>query len=118
MSHKQRIPTAPLQRTTQRDIWAHSSWVPPRARFLPMGVAIGGSHTVTVATTIPTPRRTVALITGAMVIIIQPLTMILLRERTDGNRLLMGRTDQRRVVPVTILTRELMREVLQFRHLM
>src|SRR4029077_16449445 len=53
-----------------------------------------------------------------MVIIIQRLTMILLRELTDGNRLLMGRTDRRRAAPVTILTPALMREVLQFRRLM
>lgn len=83
-----------------------------------MGVAIGGHHIVMVATTIPTRGRTVARITGATVIIIQRLTMILLRELTDGNRLLMGRTDQRRAVPVTILTPALMLEVLQFRHLM
>src|SRR4029077_7820097 len=50
-----------------------------------------------------------------MVIIIQRLTMILLRELTDGNRLLMGRADRRRAAPVTILTPALMREVLQFR---
>ena len=78
-----------------------------------MGVAIGGRHTVMVATTIPTRGHTVARITGATVIIIQRLTMILLRELTDGNRLLMGRTDRRRAVPVTILTPALMREVLQ-----
>src|SRR4030095_5031560 len=83
-----------------------------------MGVAIGGHHTVMVATTIPTRVHTVARITGAMVIIIQRLTMIPPRELTAGNRLLMGRTDRRRAVPVTILTPALMRAVLQFRHLM
>src|SRR4029077_4380213 len=56
--------------------------------------------------------------TEVMVIIIQRLTMIRLRELTDGNRLLMGRTDRRRAAPVTILTPALMREVLQFRRLM
>jgi hypothetical protein len=83
-----------------------------------MVAAIGGRHTVMVAFTIRTPRRTVARITGVMVIITQRLTMILLRELTDGNRLLMGRTDRRRAAPVTILTPALMREVLQFRRLM
>jgi hypothetical protein len=80
-----------------------------------MGVAIGGRHTVTVATTIPIRGHTVAPITVATVIIIQLLIMTLLRELTDGNRLLMGRTDRRRAVPVTILTPELMREVQAFR---
>jgi hypothetical protein len=83
-----------------------------------MGVAIGGRHTVMVATTIPTRGHTVARITGATVIIIQRLTMILRRELMDGNRLLTGRTDRQQEVPVTILTPALMREVLQFRHLM
>jgi hypothetical protein len=83
-----------------------------------MGVAIGGHHIVMVATTIPTRGHTVARITGATVIIIQRLTMILLRELTDGNRLLMGRTDRRRAGPVTILTLALMREEPGFRHRM
>jgi hypothetical protein len=80
-----------------------------------MGVAIGGHHIVMVATTIPTRGHTVARITGATGIIIQRLTMILLRERTDGNRLLMGRTDRRQEGPVTILTPALMREEPGFR---
>jgi hypothetical protein len=80
-----------------------------------MGVAIGGHHIVMVATTIPIRGHTVAPITGATVIIIQRLTMILLRELTDGNKLLMGRTDRRRAVPVTILTPALMREAPGFR---
>ena len=83
-----------------------------------MAVAIGGHRIVPVATTIPTRGHTVARITGATDIIIQRLTMTLLRELTDGNRLLTGRTDRRRGVPVTILTPELMHGVLQFRHLM
>ena len=80
-----------------------------------MGVAIGGHHIVMVATTIPTRGHTVARITGATVIIIQRLTMILLRELTDGNRLLMGRTDRQREGLVTILTPALMREEPAFR---
>jgi hypothetical protein len=83
-----------------------------------MGVAIGGRHTVTVAITIPIPEHTVAPITEATVIIIQRLIMIPPPELTDGNRLLMGRTDRRRGVPVTILTPVLMLVVLQSRHLM
>jgi hypothetical protein len=118
MLRKPRIPTARLQRTTQQDIWAHSFWALPRERFLRMEVAIGGHRIVMVATTTPTRGHTVARIMAAMVIIIRRLTMTLLRELTDGNRLLMGRTDRRRAVPVTILTPALMREVLQFRHLM
>src|SRR4029077_15051973 len=102
----------------QQDIWARSYWERLQARSLPMGAAIGGHHTVTVAITTPTRQRTVARITEVMVIIIQRLTMILLRELTDGNRLLMGRTDRRRAAPVTIRTPALMREVLQFRRLM
>ena len=82
-----------------------------------MEVAIGGRHIVMVATTIPTRGHTVARITGATVIIIQRLTMILLRELTDGNRLLMDRMDRRQEEPVTILTPALMPEELQFRHL-
>src|SRR4029077_19476899 len=102
----------------QQDIWARSYWVPLQARSLPMGAAIGGRHTVTGVTTTPTRERTVAHITEVMVIIIQRLTMILLRELTDGNRLLMGRTGRQRAAPVTILTPALMREALQSRHLM
>src|SRR6476619_5486022 len=102
----------------QQDIWVRSYWVRLQARSLLMGAAIGGRHTVTGVTTTPTRQRTVARITEVMVIIIQRLTTILLQELTDGNRLLMGRTDRRRAAPVTILTPALMREVLQFRHLM
>ena len=80
-----------------------------------MEADIGGRHTVVEATTIPTPRHTVARITGATVIIIQRLTMILLRELTDGNRLLMGRTDQQQEGQVTILTQALMQEEPAFR---
>jgi hypothetical protein len=83
-----------------------------------MAVAIGGHHIVMVATTIPIRGHTVAPITEATVIIIQRLIMTPRRELTDGNRLLMGRTDRRRGVPVTILTPVLMPVVLQSRHLM
>src|SRR6266536_1534128 len=109
--------TVRLQRTIQRDIWAHSFWALPQERFLPMGVAIGGHHIVMVATTIPTREHTVAHTTGATVIIIQRLTMTLLVELTDGNRLLMGRTDRQQEVPVIILTPELMLEARRCRHL-
>src|SRR4029077_8763638 len=95
---------ARLQAAMQQDIWARSYWGRLQARSLLMGAAIGGRHTVTGVTTIPTRERTVARITEVMVIITQRLTMILLRELTDGNRLLMGRTDRQRAVPVTILT--------------
>src|SRR6266436_2927402 len=80
-----------------------------------MGVAIGGHHIVMVATTIPTRGHTVVRITGARVIIIQRLTMIPLRELTDGNRLLMGRMDRQQEGPVTILTPALMHEEPAFR---
>src|SRR4029434_8435073 len=110
--------TARSQRTIQQDIWAHSFWASPRERFLPMGVAIGGHHIVMVASTIPTRGHTVAPITEATVIIIQRLIMTPRRELTDVNRLLMGRTDRRLGVPVTILTPGLMHGGLQFRHLM
>src|SRR4029077_997917 len=106
---------ARLQAAMQRDIWARSYWGRLQARSWPMGAAIGGRHTVTGVTTTPTRERTVARITEVMGIIIQRLTMILLRELTDGSRLLMGRTDRRRAAPVTILTPALMREVPVFR---
>lgn len=83
-----------------------------------MAVAIGGHRIVMVATTIPIREHTVAPIMEATVIVIQRLIMIPRRELTDGNRLLMDRTDRRLGVPVTILTPELMHGVLQFRHLM
>ena len=82
-----------------------------------MGVVIGGRHTVTAVTTVPTPRRTVARITEVMVIIIQRLTMTLPRERMVGNRQPTVLTARQRAAPVTILTSERTREVLRFRHL-
>jgi hypothetical protein len=69
-----------------------------------MGAAIGGRHTVMVAITTPTRRRTVALTTGGMVIIIQRLTMTLPREPMAGNRQPTALTDRQRAAPVTILT--------------
>ena len=83
-----------------------------------MGAAIGGRHTVTVAITIPTPRRTVALTTGVMVIIIQRLTMTLPREPMVGNRQPTALTDRQRAAPVTILILGLTLEVPESRHLM
>ena len=68
-----------------------------------MGAAIGGHHTVMVAITIPTRRRTVALTTGDMVIIIQRLTMTLPRGRMVGNRQPMALMGRQRAAPVTIL---------------
>src|SRR4029450_1175103 len=102
--------TARLQRTIPLDIWARSSWMLLQEQFLPMEAAICGRHTVMVATTIPTRGHTVAPITGATVIIIQRLTMTLLREPTDGSRLHMARTDRQQEGPVTTLTRVLMPE--------
>src|SRR6266702_8808149 len=87
---KPEIQTVRLHPTTQQDIWAHSFWVQPQGRSLPMGAATGGRHTVVVASTIPTLRRTVAL-TGAMVIILmRRLTMITTRELTAGKRVRMA----------------------------
>ena len=83
-----------------------------------MGAAIGGRHTVMVVTTIPTRQRTVALITGVMVIIIQRLTMTLPRERMVGNRQPMALTDRQRAAPVTILILGLTLAVPVFRRLM
>ena len=83
-----------------------------------MGAAIGGRHTVTVVTTIPTRQHIVARITEVMVIIIQRLTMTLLRALTGGDKLPTALTDRQREAPVTILTPAPMREVLRFRHRM
>ena len=68
-----------------------------------MGAATGGHHTVMVAITIPILRRTVALITGDMVTIIQRLTMTLPPAPMVGNRQPMALTDRQHEVPVTIL---------------
>ena len=68
-----------------------------------MGAAIGGRHTVTGVTTIPTLPRTVVLTTVVMVIITQRLIMTLPREPMVGNRQPTALTDRRRAAPVTIL---------------
>jgi hypothetical protein len=83
-----------------------------------MGAAIGGRHTVMVAITTPTPRRTVALTTGGMVIIIQRLTMTLPREPMVGNRLPMALTGRQLAAPVTILILGLMLAVPMSQRLM
>src|SRR5262245_52548158 len=102
MLPKPGTPTARLHLTTQRDIWARSSWVPRQEQSLQMGADIGGRHTVVGATIIPTPRRTVAL-TGAMVIIrMRRLTMITTREPTAGKGQLTALMDRRLPALVTI----------------
>jgi hypothetical protein len=83
-----------------------------------MGAAIGGRHIVMVAITIPTRRRTVALTTGDMVIIIQLLTMTLPPARMAGNRQPMALTDRQQEVLVTILIPVLTLAVPVFRRLM
>src|ERR1700757_2218705 len=118
MLPKPGTPTAPLHLTTQRDIWARSSWVQPQERSLPMGADIGGRHTAVGATTIPTLRRTVAL-TGAMVIILmRRLTMITTREPMAGKGRLTVLTDRRLPALVIILTRARTREAVRSQHRM
>src|SRR5207249_8918401 len=117
MLPKPEILTVRLHPTTQQDIWARLFWVQPQERFLPMGAATGGRHTVVGASTIPTLRRTVAL-TGAMVIILmRRLTMIITRELMAGNKQPMVLTDRQQEVPATIPTLALMPEALQSRPL-
>ena len=83
-----------------------------------MGAAIGGRHIVVEATTIPTPRRTVAL-TGAMVIILmRRLTMTTTLELTGRKAALTARTDRRPLELVTIHTLGRTLEEHQSRHLM
>src|SRR5881227_1849265 len=94
--------TVRLHPTTQRDIWERLFWVQPQERFLLMGAATGGRHTVVEASTIPTLRHTVVL-TGAMVIILmRRLTMITIRELMAGRRVRMAPMARPRPVPVTI----------------
>src|SRR4029077_8064259 len=112
------IRMARLHPATQQDIWVRLSWVLLQERSLPMGVAIGGHHTVMVVITIPTRRRTVALTTGDMVTIIQRLTMTLLRARMVGNRQPMALTGRQQEVPVTILIPRLTLAAPVFRRLM
>src|SRR5262249_18566491 len=109
MLPKPGTPTARLHLTTQRGIWARSSWGPRQERSLPMEVDTGGRRTVVGVTIIPTPRRTAAL-TGAMVTIrMRRLTMITTREPTAGKGRLTALTDRRLPALVTILTRARMR---------
>src|SRR6266436_4672311 len=118
MSRRPQIPMARLQPTTQRVIWAGSSWAQPLGQSLRMGVDIGGRHTPMGGTTIRTRRPTAGdIITGVMAIIMQRLTITLQREPMAGNRLLMAHTDRRHAEPLTILTPGLMREAQAFRHL-
>jgi hypothetical protein len=83
-----------------------------------MEAAIGGRHTVVGASTIPTPRRTVAL-TGAMVIILmRRLTMITIPVLMAGKGRLTALTDRRLPALVTILTRARTREAVRSQHRM
>src|SRR5256885_15759009 len=89
MSPRPEMLTVRLHPTIQRDIWARLFWGQPQERFLLMGAATGGRHTVVGASTIPTLRRTAAL-TGAMVIILmRRLTMITTRVLMAGRRVSM-----------------------------
>src|SRR5205823_914640 len=118
MSRRPQIPMARLQPTTQRVIWADSSWAQPLGQSLRTGVDIGGRHTPMGGTTIRTPRPTaVVIITGVMVIIMQRLIITLQREPMAGNRLPTARTDRRRAEPLTILTPGLTPEARRCRHL-
>src|SRR5437773_7338918 len=118
MSRKPQIPMARLQPTTQRVIWAGSSWAQPLGQSLRTGVDIGGRHTPMGGTTIRTPRPTaVVIITGVTVIIMQRLIITLQREPMAGNRLPTAGTDRRRAEPLTILTPGLMHEARRCRHL-
>src|SRR5436309_305367 len=117
MLPKQEILTVRLHPTTQRDIWARLFWVQPQERFLLMGAATGGRHTVVGASTMPTLPRTVAL-TGAMVIILmRPLTMITTRELTAGKRVRMVPMARRQQGRHTIRTPGPTLEALQSRPL-
>src|SRR5438132_12227429 len=78
MSRRPQIPMARLQPTTQRVIWAGSSWAQPLGQSLRTGVDIGGRHTL-MGPTILTQRHTEVIITaGAMVIIMPRLIPTLL----------------------------------------
>src|SRR5439155_23889826 len=94
MSRRLQIPMARLQPTTQRVIWAGSSWAQPPGQSLRTGVDIGGRHTP-MGPTILTQRHTEVIITArAMVIIMQRLITTLPQEPMAGNKLLpalMGR---------------------------
>src|SRR5215467_8373352 len=94
---------APLHRTTRPDILVPSFWGLQPERSWLTGVAIGGRHTVTEVTTIPTQRHTVAL-TTATVITTARLIMTTTPAPMAGMGVLMARTDLRIGVLVTILT--------------
>src|SRR5436190_19183969 len=95
--------TVRLHPTTQRDIWERLFWVQPQERFLLMGAATGGRHTVVGASTIPILRRT-AVLTGAMVIILmRRLTMITTRVLMAGRRVRMVPMARRQPGLLTIL---------------
>src|SRR5256885_10567816 len=103
MLPKLEILTVRLPPTTLQDIWARLFSVQPPERFLLMGAATGGRHTVVVPSIIPTLLRTVAL-TGAMVIILMArLTMITTRELTAGRRVRMAPMARRQPGLLTIL---------------
>src|SRR5947199_9813837 len=117
MLPKPEILTVRLHPTTPRDISARLFSVQPPERFLLMGAAIGGRHTVVGASIIPTLLRTVAL-TGAMVIILMGrLTMITTRELTAGKRVGMVPMARRQQGLLTILIPEPTPEALQSRPL-
>src|SRR5436189_4238477 len=111
MSPKPPIRTAQLQLTTQRDIWADSSWALLQEQSLRMGADTGGRMPME-DTIILTQRPTAeVIIMGGMVIIMRHLTITPPQEPTAGNRLHMAPTDRRRPAgPLTILTPEPVRE--------
>src|SRR5436190_22245547 len=108
MSPKPPIRTAQLQLTTQRDIWADSSWAMLQEQSLRMGADTGGRMPME-DTIILTQRPTAeVIIMGGMVIIMRHLTITPPQEPTAGNRQHMAPTDRRRAGPLTILTSERM----------
>src|SRR5262249_4007964 len=118
MSPKPPIPTAPLPPTTQQATWGRSSWAQPLERSLLMGAAIGGRRTVVGASTIPTLRRTVALIGVTVTILMRRLTTTPPLALTAGKRVLTARTVRRLPGLVTILTPGRTLEAVRSRHLM
>jgi hypothetical protein len=83
-----------------------------------MEAAIGGRHTVVGASTIPTPRRTVALIGAMVIILMRRLTMITIPVLMAGKGRLTALTDRRLPALVTILTRARTREAVRSQHRM
>src|SRR5437763_17179489 len=118
MSRRPQIPMARLQPTTQRVIWAGSSWAQLLGQSLRMGVDTGGRHTPMGGTTIRTRRPTAGdIITGVMAIIMRRLITTLPREPMAGNRLLPALMGRQRAEPRIILTPGLKPEAPAFRHL-